>query len=225
MDITGVFGPANSSLNGKIIQMTFTVDTSKGNYSTHITNGVPVGDQVVGGRYYIDVGYGSSYLTSPVSASVTISGISKAIAGNYASAFSALKIPVTGNSWQGFGADDNSYTPQNDTNDNFHRILAYVESPTGQVAGSILSPYSGPLGTDPILTGFFEWWDLEPYQRDGTCPCPGSERKNYAWGYFTTGPIPPTPDVPLPAALPLFATGLGALGLLGWRGKRKKSAA
>jgi hypothetical protein len=29
---------------------------------------------------------------------------------------------------------------------------------------------------------------------------------------------------PLPAALPLFATGLGALGLLGWRRKRKSSA-
>jgi hypothetical protein len=28
--------------------------------------------------------------------------------------------------------------------------------------------------------------------------------------------------VPLPAALPLFATGLGALGLLGWRRKRKQ---
>jgi hypothetical protein len=28
-------------------------------------------------------------------------------------------------------------------------------------------------------------------------------------------------QVPLPAALPLFATGLGALGLLGWRRKRK----
>ena len=26
---------------------------------------------------------------------------------------------------------------------------------------------------------------------------------------------------PLPAALPLFATGIGALGLLGWRRKRK----
>jgi hypothetical protein len=29
---------------------------------------------------------------------------------------------------------------------------------------------------------------------------------------------------PLPAALPLFATGLGAIGLLGWRRKRKAAA-
>ena len=29
---------------------------------------------------------------------------------------------------------------------------------------------------------------------------------------------------PLPAALPLFASGLGGLGLLGWRRKRKKAA-
>ena len=32
------------------------------------------------------------------------------------------------------------------------------------------------------------------------------------------------PPVPLPGALPLFATGLGALGLLGWRRKRKAAA-
>ena len=31
-------------------------------------------------------------------------------------------------------------------------------------------------------------------------------------------------ETPLPAALPLFATGLGALGLLGWRRKRKQAA-
>jgi hypothetical protein len=31
-------------------------------------------------------------------------------------------------------------------------------------------------------------------------------------------------ETPLPAALPLFATGLGALGLLGWRRKRKARA-
>ena len=32
-------------------------------------------------------------------------------------------------------------------------------------------------------------------------------------------------STPLPAALPLFASGLGALGLLGWRRKRKNTAA
>jgi hypothetical protein len=34
-----------------------------------------------------------------------------------------------------------------------------------------------------------------------------------------------TATTPLPAALPLFATGLGGLGLLGWRRKRKLTAA
>ena len=31
-------------------------------------------------------------------------------------------------------------------------------------------------------------------------------------------------NTPLPAALPLFATGLAGLGLLGWRRKRKAQA-
>jgi len=35
--------------------------------------------------------------------------------------------------------------------------------------------------------------------------------------------VNPVPQVPLPAALPLFATGLGALVLLGWRRKRKSA--
>ena len=34
-----------------------------------------------------------------------------------------------------------------------------------------------------------------------------------------------TEATPLPAALPLFATGLGGLGLLGWRRKRKAQVA
>jgi hypothetical protein len=40
---------------------------------------------------------------------------------------------------------------------------------------------------------------------------------------FTTGTITDSlaAATPLPAALPLFAAGLGALGLFGWRGKRK----
>jgi hypothetical protein len=39
------------------------------------------------------------------------------------------------------------------------------------------------------------------------------------------GPGPTFSPVPLPATFPLFATGLGALGLLGWRRKRKADAA
>ena len=42
---------------------------------------------------------------------------------------------------------------------------------------------------------------------------------------FFEGPAPAAAATsPLPAALPLFATGLGALGLLGWRRKRKQAA-
>jgi hypothetical protein len=40
-------------------------------------------------------------------------------------------------------------------------------------------------------------------------------------GSLTTGSLSTTP---LPAALPLFATGLGTFGLLGWRRKRKAAA-
>ncbi len=43
----------------------------------------------------------------------------------------------------------------------------------------------------------------------------GSSYTNYAFEVTST---------PLPAALPLFATGLGAMGLLGWRRKRKNAA-
>jgi hypothetical protein len=37
--------------------------------------------------------------------------------------------------------------------------------------------------------------------------------------------IPPPGETPLPAALPLFASGLGAMGVLGWRKTRKAARA
>jgi hypothetical protein len=43
-------------------------------------------------------------------------------------------------------------------------------------------------------------------------------------GQETLTSAPFTPTTPLPAAFPLFATGLGAMGLFGWRRKRKAAA-
>ena len=50
-----------------------------------------------------------------------------------------------------------------------------------------------------------------------------SETMSSAGGFsFDYSAIPPVPE---PPALPLFATGLGVMGLLGWRRKRKNAAA
>jgi hypothetical protein len=50
----------------------------------------------------------------------------------------------------------------------------------------------------------------------------GDGRANVAWYDVSNITYSVTPlTTPLPAALPLFATGLGGLGLLGWRRKRK----
>ena len=58
----------------------------------------------------------------------------------------------------------------------------------------------------------------------------GCNGDSYATGIVYTTDIlftgaSPMSNTPVPAALPLFATGLGVLGLFGWRRKRKNSAA
>jgi hypothetical protein len=79
-----------------------------------------------------------------------------------------------------------------------------------------------PPGT-PFPTGFT---DLQSWTRDANLD-PDWLRIGMD---IVGGATPPTfnaafsldgVETPLPAALPLFATGLGALGLLGWRRKRK----
>ncbi len=85
-------------------------------------------------------------------------------------------------------------------------------------------------------------YNLADFATDLATPVFGETSFGYMGGFVSgppplTGP-PPTPTnvlgninsvssaaTPLPAALPLFATGLGALGLFGWRRKRKPSAA
>lgn len=70
--------------------------------------------------------------------------------------------------------------------------------------GGTSSSQSGFI--DPIIT-FDPSFDLSGYTLE-----------------FSAGIQNSAAATPLPAALPLFASGLGALGLLGWRRKRKVAA-
>jgi hypothetical protein len=83
----------------------------------------------------------------------------------------------------------------------------------------------------PFPQGFT---DLQAWTRDGSIdpdwlrigtdivgpPVTGGSAPTFNMTFSLTGT-----EVPIPAALPLFATGLGALGLLGWRRKRKAALA
>ncbi len=98
-------------------------------------------------------------------------------------------------------------------------------------AGVEINPNSGSLGAG-----------LDAFYFLGFVPGPASTTTSYDYfcspfsacvsfsnvdpnanGYFFGVELTPS-ATPLPAALPLFATGLGAMGLLGWRRKRKAAA-
>ena len=83
----------------------------------------------------------------------------------------------------------------------------------------LLVPYSNNSGVN-----------TSAFDECGNSPC----LSPYAWGSANPGVVPDatvsgvydyTVFTPLPAALPLFATVLGVGGLLGWRRKRKNTAA
>jgi hypothetical protein len=85
---------------------------------------------------------------------------------------------------------------------------------------------------DPVIFNFQDGTKLSVDLWNTTYSCQNgcNNETFYIGGTFTAlnGPTNGNSEVgitPLPAALPLFATGLGALGLLGWRRKRKAQAA
>lgn len=59
---------------------------------------------------------------------------------------------------------------------------------------------------------------------NGTFASNNNDPVGYVITFNVTETTPPV-ETPLPAALPLFATGLGAMGFLGWRRKKKAQAA
>ena len=128
----------------------------------------------------------------------------------------------------------------------------YIDATSGSVVSSNLTIAGGlfaPLniidsqGTSPNLTGLI--YEVKFSNTSGDAgyidfiiandqsnPLIGHNFINIDQGEFSTPPgfVPfgltgYIQATPLPAALPLFASGLGALGLLGWRRKRKNTLA
>jgi hypothetical protein len=102
-----------------------------------------------------------------------------------------------------------------DTLGNFTETLTTIDYIGRGAPNAIVVILEGLL-TNPDLTTTQVFFELNANQVGG----PGHS-VNWSGTQSTTNPNP----VPLPAAFPLFATGLGALGLLGWRRKRKPLAA
>jgi hypothetical protein len=72
----------------------------------------------------------------------------------------------------------------------------------------------------PTSVNWFAWAFGGSYNGPGCENCDTSPFNPLFEGTAPTGGA----ATPLPAALPLFAGGLGGLGLLGWRRKRKAAA-
>jgi hypothetical protein len=116
---------------------------------------------------------------------------------------------ITGPSSFGSGG----YTPASSSSGSNVGIYAYPAA----YSPAVFVPYNYTSGTFLTSSAVFDTTTLVAL---------GVTTGTYTWtwdgGSFTIeAGVAPTP---LPAALPLFATGLGAMGLFGWRRKRKAQA-
>ena len=119
---------------------------------------------------------------------------------------------------------DNTITLWSEANGNGTKVatVTFVDGVGFYVDGVLSAQPYGPNTTDPgyiesifTSTTLFESAVL-------TNDIGGFEVADVSAAYIQTGL---QSETPLPATLPLFATGLGSLGLLGWRRKRKAQAA
>jgi hypothetical protein len=104
----------------------------------------------------------------------------------------------------------------------------------GYLAGSLVDSVAINLLGNTFQTFTENWTNVDTIVIASTCDktmhvCDQTIDPADFTGNFGSGSVymdnivinGPTAATPLPAALPLFATGLGALGLLGWRRRRK----
>lgn len=110
-------------------------------------------------------------------------------------------------------------------------IGEYVGNPTNNVfevhSGQITSAFFldfGITNTEPAVTCCSIRLELGGQNFTGLTNESNAINENSHTNLIFAPVVPVFSDVPLPAALPLFASGLGVLGFLEWRRKRKLAA-
>jgi hypothetical protein len=134
------------------------------------------------------------------------------------------QFPATGNRTETF-----SYTSLSDTDALTGTITwSFIQdgTPTPHFFGSLLVSTVSAT-SDAAFKATFTPGETLPIDLITQALAGGNTLEGVANGIIrTSAPVGSgtVPSTPLPAALPLFATGLGAIGLLGWRRKRKAQA-
>ena len=103
---------------------------------------------------------------------------------------------------------------------NMNTWTGAVQAPTVTFTLTTHNSFTWSSAADVLMdsTGYSSFYGL-----NGWTGFEATTAAQYAGAYIPGQGNPG--DTPLPAALPLFASGLGALGVLGWRRKRKTQAA
>jgi hypothetical protein len=139
---------------------------------------------------------------------------------------SALTNPITNGTLQGFSGPVLVASPANPSGPFVSFVYISFTGPpaSGDVNQAVLNAYNISLS---LISAMFD-----PSTCNGDLSCQAllaQEQSAYdaaaALGYNSSFTATAVSATPLPAALPLYATGLGALTLLGWLRKRKAAVA
>jgi hypothetical protein len=163
-------------------------------------------------------GDGTWAITGPCCVA-SFSGVTKTQTNNPSDGFQEYNGGGGNLKWLGLNTTDSvTYNNTSPTNS----FGAYFSGLNGGTLQISFNDGASQLITIPVTTnGGAEYWGFTDTTVFSSFTIADLSGDNFGIDGVSFNSVNTTP---LPAALPLFATGLGALGLLGWRRKRKAAA-
>jgi hypothetical protein len=163
--------------------------------------------------------------------SYTVSGLTITAAGFSGSNFSTPNAALFGKT---LGGDENGLGLSGSDNEITQGSFIRIAIPTANISAVSFTIDSSTTGEGWKVFGSNSPTGSLTFLLQGSSELTSNSLALYPYYFFTASKgdvllgsftlVDPTTATPIPAALPLFATGLGGLGLLGWRRKRKAQA-